>query len=149
LKDTFGEKFSIQDEDMGAFDLFLAKIALNLQSLKNLFPTKQADRIYKWIMKCIDTTEYGNYARNEIQEYEEAYNQNVRLVENPVNAIAVRLLYKWLGPNIADFDFEVGGKKTGTIAPLQSMLLTMILTEGIGWKIIEDNFQLIEGDLPP
>jgi len=145
LKDTFGEKFRIQDEDMGIFDLFLDKIALHVQSLKNLFPPEQADRIRRWILKNMDSAEYGDYTRNEIKEYEKVYNESIKLGENPINAIAVRLLHRWLGSNIADFDFEFGDKKTGTIAPLQSMLVTMIVSEGAGWKIIKDNFKLVEG----
>ncbi len=149
LKDTFGKKFRIEDENIGAFDLFLAKIALHLQNLKNMFPADQADRIRKWVLKFVDSPEYGGHTRNEIKEYEEAYNQSVRLRENPVNAIAVRLLHRWVGPNIADFDFEFAGKKTGTIGPLEGMLLTMVVTGGIGWKRIKDNFKLVDGGSRP
>ncbi len=145
LRDSFGDKFIIQDQSMGNVDLFLAKIALHTASLKNLFPPEQADRIRGWILKTLDTMEYGDYGRYEIEEYEGVYYKSVKLVENPVSAIAVRLLHKWLGANIADFGYEFGGKRTGTIGPLQSMLVTMIVSEGVGWKIIKDNLDIIEG----
>ena len=160
LKDAFGEKFRIQDQDAANFDLFLAKIALNTASLKNLFPPEQADRIRRWILKNIEAQpsefgdarrsklkyyEYWDYRRNEIEEYEKVYNESIKLGENPINAIASRLLHKWFGGYVADFDFEFNGKKTGTIGPLKALLLTSIVSEGLGWKTIKDNFDLVEG----
>ena len=144
LRDAFGEKFIIKDQSIGNIDLFLAKMALITASLNNLFPPKQAERIRNWILKVLDNTEYSEYCRHEIESYEKVYNNSVKLAENPVNAIATRLLYKWLGGYISDFDFEFCGQKTGTIGPLQRSLLTMIITEGAGWKMIKDNFDLIE-----
>jgi len=160
LKNTFGEKFSIQDQDTANFDLFLAKIALHTTSLKNLFPPEQADRIRRWIINTIESQpsefgdgrrnkiknyEYPDYRKNEIAEYEKVYNESAKLGENPVNAVASRLLHKWLGGYITDFDFELDGKKTGTIGPIKALLLTSIVSEGLGWKTIQDNFELVEG----
>lgn len=144
LRESFGEKFLIKDQNIGNIDLFLSKIALHTASLNNVFPTKQAERIRKWILKVLDNTEYSEYSRHEIESYEKIYNDSVKLGEDPVYAIATRLLYKWLWGYVSDLDFEFCGQKTGTIGPLQRLLLTMIITEGAGWKIIKDNFDLIE-----
>lgn len=144
LKDQFGEKAIIQNEDMGVLDLFLAKIALHIQSLKNLFPSEQASRIHKYMLKYVNSPEYGDYAMSEIMEYDRIYNESIKSEENPVDAVAARLLRRWFGANITDFDVELGNKKTGIISPLLVMFATMVITEGSGWKIIKDNFNIVE-----
>ncbi|MGD0352926.1 MAG: hypothetical protein ABSB38_05475 [Dehalococcoidia bacterium] len=145
LKDTFGEKFIIQDENMGIFDLLLAKIALHINSLRNLFPSAQSKRIRGHILKYVTSLEHADYTINEMQEYERVYNESVRLTENPIDAIAARLLRKWLGERIVDFEFEFFDKKTGAISPMLLFFVDNIVTEGSGWKIIKDNFNIIEG----
>jgi len=146
LRGAFGEEFTVQDEGMAAFDLFLASMACDIKSLKNLFPPGQANRIRKHILKYVRSPEYGDYAIDELREYERVYDESLKeLVNLPTDAVAARLLRKWLGPNITYFEVVVGGKKTGVISPMLVMAAMMVITENLGWKIIKDNYELIEG----
>lgn len=152
LKDSFKEKFVVEDEKMAAFDLALAAIAQDLQAVKNLFPKDQAERIEKWVFKCIDTKDYGEYAVDEVKKYEEKFQidiQNINTGGDPLSAIPARLLQRWLGKNIQNFDVEMNGKKTGVISPVLLMMISSTLVAFLGtWKKIKDNFNLIEGDIP-
>lgn len=73
----------------------------------------------------------------------------------PVSAVSARLLHRWLGENIHNFEIDMGdfgnGGKTGivSISPQLQMMVDSLLMGFIGnWKRIKDNFKLIEGDLP-
>lgn len=152
LKDSFKEKFVIEDEKMAMFDLALAAIAQDLQAVKNLFSKDQAERIEKWVLKCIDTEDWGEYAVDEVKKYGEKFQkdiQNINAGGDPLSAIPARLLQRWLGKNIQNFDVEINGKKTGIINPL---LLTMVTNTFIAftgeWKRLKDNFEIVEGNLP-
>ncbi len=152
LKDTFKEEFVVEDETMAAFDLALAAIAQDLQAVKNLFPKDQAERIEKWIYQCINTEDWGEYAMEEVKKYGEKFQkdiQNINAGGDPVSAIPARLVQRWLGKNIHNFDVEMNGKKTGIINPVLLMMVTGTLTAFLGtWKRMKDNFKLIESDLP-
>ncbi len=69
FKDFFQDKFKILDENMASFDLSLAAIAQEMQALKNIFPKEQAERIEKWIFKCMESDEWGVYAIEEVKQY--------------------------------------------------------------------------------
>lgn len=152
LTDSFKEKFVVEDEKMAAFDLALAAIAQDLQAVKNLFPKDQAERIEKWVLKCIDTEDYGEYAIEEVKKYGEKFQkdiQNISTGGDPLSAIPARLLQRWLGKNIQNFDVEMGGKKTGIISPVLLMMVSSMLAAFLGsWKKLKDDFNLIEGDIP-
>lgn len=152
LKDFFKEKFVIEDETMAVFDLMLAAIAQDLQAVKNLFPAEQAERIEKWVLELIDTEEWGEYAVNEVKKYGEKFQtevQNVKAGGDPLSAIPARLLQRWLGKNIKNFDVEISGKKTGVIDPIVLTMVSGALTAFLGtWKGVRDKFNLIEGDIP-
>ena len=151
LRDTLGGKFDVENETVAIFDLSLAVLAQEIQALENLFSREQAERIYKWVLRCIDPREYGEYARREVEEYEEVFQKNIQAGENPLGAIPARLLHRWLGENIRNFEVEISGKKTGIISPTLVLHVVDILTSSIGigrWKRIKENFELIEGDLP-
>lgn len=152
LKEAFKEKFVVENETMATFDLYLAAIAQNLEAVKNLFPTQQADRIEKWVLKCIGQTEdWGTYAVDEVKEYGAAFQKELRIgVEFALGAIPGRLLHRWLGEGIKNFEVEIGGTKTGHIDVMLMSMTTSALAAFIGfWKNIKVNFELIEGDLPP
>lgn len=144
----FEGKFVVENENKAVFDLVLAAIAQDLQSVKNLFPKDQADRIEKWIFKCIDTEEYGEYAVNEVKKYGERFQEEIQNIEaggDPLSAIPGRLLQRWLGRNIHNFTV----KETGIVSPLLLMMVQAIVNSFIGiWKTIKDNFKLVEGDMP-
>jgi len=152
LKDFFKEKFVVEDEKMAAFDLALASIAQDLQAVKNLFPKDQAERIEKWVLKCIDTEDWGEYSIDEIKEYGEKFQKNVQNISaggDPISAIPVRLLQRWLGKNIRNFDVEMSGKKTGIISPVLLTMVSGILTAFLGtWKKLKDDFKIVAGDIP-
>lgn len=152
LKDSFKEKFIVEDEKMAAFDLALAAIAQDLQAVKNLFPKDQAERIEKWVLKCIDTKDWGEYAVDEVKKYGEKFQkdiQNISADGDPLSAIPARLLQRWLGKNIQNFDVEMSGKKTGIISPVLLMMVSSMLAAFLGtWKRLKDNFKIVEGDIP-
>jgi len=151
LRDTPGGKFAIENETMAIFDLSLAVLAQEVQALENLFSREQAGRIYTWVLRCIDSPEYGEYTRREVEEYREVFQKNIQAGENPLGAIPARLLHRWRGENIRNFEVEISGKKTGIISPLLVLHTMDILISFIGigrWKRIKENFELIEGDLP-
>lgn len=152
LKDSFKEKFIIEDEKMAAFDLALAAIAQDLQAVKNLFPKDQAERIEKWVLKCIDTEDWGEYAVDEVKKYGETFQkdiQNISAGGDPLSVIPTRLLQRWLGKNIQNFDVEMSGKKTGIISPVLLMMVSSTLAAFLGtWKRLKDDFKIVEGDIP-
>ncbi|MDO8751397.1 MAG: hypothetical protein Q7K03_09695, partial [Dehalococcoidia bacterium] len=52
---VLGHEFSVQKELTEPwFDLALAKIALSLRQIENLYDAEQAARIRSWVFKCID-----------------------------------------------------------------------------------------------
>lgn len=152
LQDSFKDKFVVEDEIMAAFDLALAAIAQDLQAVKNLFPKDQAERIEKWVLKCIDTEDWGEYAVGEVKKYGEKFQKDVQNIStggDPLSAIPARLLQRWLGKNIQNFDVEMNGKKTGIISPVLLMMVSSMLAAFLGtWKKLKDDFNLIEGDIP-
>lgn len=152
LKDTFKEKFIVEDETMAAFDLALAAIAQDLQAVKNLFPKDQGERIEKWVLKCIDTEGWGEYAIDEVKKYGEKFQKAIEDINaggDPLSAIPARLLHRWLGKNIKNFDVEINGKKTGIIDPILLMMVSGTLAAFPGiWKRLKDNFKIVEGEIP-
>ncbi|OHA35350.1 MAG: hypothetical protein A3H73_03420 [Candidatus Taylorbacteria bacterium RIFCSPLOWO2_02_FULL_50_120] len=152
LKDCFKDEFVVEDEKMAAFDLALAATAQDLQAVKNLFPKDQAERIEKWVLKCIDTKDWGEYAVDEVKKYGEKFQkdiQNIKAGGDPLSAIPARLLQRWLGKNIQNFNVEMNGKKTGIIDPILLQSVSVVLTAFLGnWKRLGNDFNLIESAPP-
>lgn len=158
LKNTFPDQFILEREKRANFDLSLAAIALDLQAVRNLFPVIQTERIEKWVYECCNTGDWGEYAVAEVREYGKVFQEhtpNMYVGTFPVSAVSARLLRRWLGENIHNFEIDMGdfgsGGKTGIVSldvQLQ-MMVDPLLMGFIGrWKGIKDNFKLIEGDLP-
>jgi hypothetical protein len=151
LKETFKEKFVVEDETMAAFDFALAAIAQSLQPINNLFPKDQAKRVEQYVFECIDTEDYGEYAKDEVRKYSEAFKESVKTIEiggNTLEVISVRLLHRMLGEKIRNFEVKISEEEAGVISPLLVMAITNVLISFAGtWKHIKDNFKLIEGDL--
>ena len=156
LEESFEGKFIVEKEDMiASFDLALAAIAQDLQALKNLFPKDQAERIEKWVFKSLANMEdWGEYAVDEVKKYSEKFQkdiQNIKAGGDPLSAIPARLLQRWLGKNIQNFDVEMNGKKTGIISPVFLMMVSSMLVAFAGtWKkrIMTSDIELVEGDIP-
>jgi len=158
LKDTFQDQFVLEHEKMANLDLSLAAIALDLQAIKNLFPNIQAERIEKWVYECFNPLIWGEYPVEEIKKYRKEFQEhtpNMYVGINPLSAVSARLLHRWLGENIHNFEIDMGdfgnGKKTGivSVSPQLQMMVDSSLIGFIGtWKRLKDEFKLIEGDLP-
>lgn len=158
LKNSFEGQFVLEREKMANFDLALAAIALDLQAIKNLFPNNQAERIEKWVYECFNPLDWGEYAVEEIKKYGKEFQEhtpNMYVGTNPLSAVSARLLHRWLGENIHNFEIDMGGfsndEKTGivSISPQLQMIVDSSLIGFIGtWKRLKDKFKLIEGDLP-
>ena len=156
LKDTFQEQFVLEDEKMANLDLSLAAISLDLQATKNLFSNVQAERIEKWVYEYFKGENCREYAVDEIKKYGKEFQEhtpNMYVGTNPLSAVSARLLSRWLGKNIHNFEIDMGdlgnGEKTGivSISPQMQMMVDILLAGFIGkWKKIKDNFRLIEGD---
>lgn len=154
LNDRFDQKFIIEDEKQAAFDLTLASIAWDMQSLKNLFPRDRAERIEKWVFELLYSEDLGEYAAQEVKEYNEEYKKELQNIDeggDPLTVIPARLIKRWLGKNIKNFNTESSKKKIGTINPLLVAIVTSMLVTVLGGtcKVIKDNFKITEGDIPP
>jgi len=151
FKEIFKEKFVIENEEMAIFDLTLAIIAQELQAVKNLFSKDQAERIRRWVLKCINTKDWGKYVINEIKKYEKRFQTEIQNIEkggDPLSAISTRLAHRWLGKNIKNFEVEKKGKKTGIINPLLIMMITEVLITFVGiWKKFKDEFEIVEDNI--
>lgn len=158
LEDTFMDQFVLEHEKMANLDLALAAIGLDLQAVRNLFPNIQAERIEKWVYECFNTGACGEYAVAEIKEYGKVFQEHTPSMyvgKFPVSAVSARLLHRWLGDNIHNFEIDMGDfgnrEKTGIVSinPRLQFMVDSLLMGFIGnWKRIKGNFKLIEGDLP-
>lgn len=152
LQNIDKDKFVVEDETMASFDLALAIIAQEQQAVYNLFPKDQAERIDKWVLHCIDTKDWGEYALGEVNAYGEKVRnalQNVNSGGDPLSAIPARLLHRWVGKSIHKFDLEVDGTKTGIINPFHLTMLAAQFHALTGkWKAIQERYDLIESDIP-
>jgi hypothetical protein len=151
LKEFREEKFVVGDESRAAFDLGLAAIALDIQAVKNLFPVEQANRIENWVLTWVwnfaDTNGRGGYAVDEVKKYGVAFQKESRIgAEFALGAIPGRLLQRWLGETIKNFESEIGGKKSGFI---DTMLMSEATSVSIGfsglWKALADKYELVDG----
>ena len=154
FKDTFKEKFRVENEMMAPFDLALAAITQNLQAIRNVFSSDQAQRIEQWVMKCLDTEDYGQYALQEVKKYDHMFNKALSDTgkekspfagTNPLDVLSVCLLRQWLGQGLRDFEVEINGKKTGVISPiLISMTSGALVAFILQWKTIKADYDIVE-----
>jgi hypothetical protein len=149
LRDCYKEKFVFVNEKVACYDLGLAIMALELEAVKNLFTPMQSGHLYSWVLKCLDTPEWGEYSKEEFQDYQKAFEDDLKNNENPLCGVAARLVSRWLGGAIKDFEMSFDGKNTGIINPLLVMQVSGILAPFLGyWKKIKDQYILTESDLP-
>ena len=149
LKSTFGNQFVVKDEAVATFDLYLAIIAMDLQSLPNLFPIEQAKRIEHFILKCLGRIEeWGKYSVEEVQAYSTLFRdelKNINTTGDPIAAVPARLLHRWLGDGIWKFESIIQGKRTGFIdALVLSMTLNSVAKFCGFWKGAKDKFEIVE-----
>ena len=147
LKDIFKDKFTIENKSEVILDFLWAMFALENQVLKNLFPKEQAESIHQLELFCLsDDPEFGNFAVEEVRKYEEAFQQNLERGKMPTNAISARLLQRWLGKNIRNFEVQskgINGKKIKTIDPLLIEVMDSIFVSYIGtWKALKREYKI-------
>lgn len=150
--DAVGDKFLVENERIAAFDLALAATALNLQAVRNLFSAEQASRIEGWVEKLIDSKEWGEYAIGEVKAYGEIFQRdvaNIKMGADPFTSIPARLLQRWLGNGVRDFEIKTESKNTGGTSPIMLAIAVDALMPFVGtWKAIKDQYELAKEDLP-
>jgi len=150
------ESFSFANEEGALFDLLLAVEASELGALKNIFPADQAHRLFDLCLGSWESPEDLEYARLEIEEYTNFYEKALNEGENPIYAIPVRLLHRWLGSSIRDFLVKFDGPAALALGVPEGMgyvdpLLVQVFTQevffgliGFGrWKRIFEDYELI------
>ena len=150
MKEFYKDKFIVEEEKIAAYNLGLALIAQDLQAVPNLFPPDQAKRLEEWVYDCVDIEDWGEYAKEEVKKYGEKFQHDLNNHENPIYAIPARLLHRWLGKGIQNFDVELNGKKTGILDPLLVEMLGGILISQFSgtWKkvVLQGDVELVAGD---
>lgn len=137
-----------QDEDAAPFDFALAIVAQDLEAANNLYDQPQAGRIAKLVIESFDYKDeehkaLGEYAVQEIA----AYRKRLHTDTDPIYAIAIRLLERWLGKDCHALEVPIDGKLV--IDPLFLSLFNPIISCCCGfWKTTNDNYLLVEHELP-
>ena len=130
---------SFLDDQYASFEFGLAVIANQIQALPNLLPADQASRVREYVMQCISSPELGEYPREAIQEYQNAWDQALEQLEPPFSGIA-SVLYDKLGYRSA---VELG--KTRFKDPLFLMALSekVLYFGGPWWKTVTEEYTLV------
>lgn len=141
-------KLEVSREDVAAFDLALAEIALGLQGVKNLFPKEQAARIHQWVFKAVDVEDWGTYAVNALNEYIWIFDK-VLASDNSgsdsISATSSRLLERWLDEGIKKLEVRIEGVGTEAVSPLLITALDIKLVQfatSWSWKSIQQQFDI-------
>ncbi len=133
--------FAVEDERQAMYDLALAVIAVNTQALKNLFPEKDARRICQSVLRLLDVPGLNSYATDELARYGEAFES-----ADNISAVAERLLHRWLGKNISNYQVVVDGKESGIPSPLVIQYVSVMITPlciSWSWKTFRDNYAIV------
>jgi len=144
IESMFIPEFAAADEMMAPLDLALASIALHTRSARNLFPKGQASRIEKWILRCINSDQYGEYTTNEVRRYWELMSKKPDA--HPLdfmNDVSLRLLLRWAGGRTTNLVGE-----HGYFEPLVLLYLSDAITD-IGlmyWTTLKHSRTLVRGD---
>jgi len=94
LKGMFQTENSMSDDKYDSFEFVLAVIACQIQALPNLLSADQASRIRENVMQCISSPDLGEYPREAVQEYQNAWDQSLQQSEPPFFGIASVLFDK-------------------------------------------------------
>lgn len=146
LRRDFNEVFGSWDDRLAAYDLALAAIAWDMQSLENLFDSDQASRLRQRTCNVMRQDQNGEYVLAEIEDYRAAFARALGSSEpqDSIFAIPARLLWRWLGPDYERLTTEVG---------LHRLLLLPFVTEVVlhvagAWKILRDECELTPANFP-
>jgi len=70
--------------------------------------------------------------------------ENISNDGDPVNAIPIRVLHRWLGDRIRTFHAVVSGTETRYISPVSALVAQNAPMPFVGsWKALRDRFDLI------
>ncbi len=139
-------KVTFKNQELAYLNLLLAALSQENQALSNFFSKEQKDRILNWELYYIPelasqymkSTEYGEYAKEELKRYQEAWKLSIESKVNPAYTIVRMILDRWSANEIID------------IALINFMVILLIDKVGIGrWKNIREKYDLIEEDITP
>ena len=139
LKGMFQAEDSISDGQYSGFEFALAVVATQIQALPNLLPSDQASRIREYVIQCISSPEMGQYPRQAIQEYQNAWDQSLEQAEPPFYGIASVLFDK----------LECRSTVKLGYASFKDPLILMCLSEkivtfgGPWWKTVTQEYKLV------
>lgn len=139
LKAMLQAEDSISNDQYACFEFVLAVIATQIQALPNLLAADQANRLREYVVQCISSPELGEYPREAMQEYQNAWDQALEQVEPPFYGIA-SVLYDKLECRST---VEIGE------ARLKNPLLLVALSEKVvtfgdaWWKTITQEYKLV------
>lgn len=118
---SYDANLIVEDEAACDIHLALAAIALDMQAVNNLFSPEQSKRLVGFVFRYLDEIDESGYVakearkydrvsdrllRNletrgyivhEVKRYQQVFQEAIRNSENPIHAITVRLLARWLG----------------------------------------------------
>ena len=137
----------VADEASAAFDLGLAVLAMETESLVNLFPCEQASRLEMWSLRLAAGPEYGEYAQAELREYRKAFRQHETFesFDNPMGGLPARLLRRWLGARIDKFEVDLDGIRTGHVSTIYRHYVMALLLPLVGrWKRLRDAYAIVQ-----
>lgn len=138
LKSMFQEENSLTDNQYDSYEFALAVIATQIQALSNLLPSEQANRIREYIMQGISAPDLGEYPRETIQEYQNAWDQSIREGEPPYSISSI-LFYKLECQSAV----EVRGEKFQNPILLAALFEKIVTFCGPWWKNIIKEYELI------
>jgi hypothetical protein len=135
--------FAVRDEIRAPYDLCFATIALNLESIQNLYPSEQANRIESKLLKYLSQiVGWGSYAANEVRRYTELFRSELLEMGQghyPIGAIAYRLHRQWFGAVYEDMDKQ-------TKVALMTIAMTFLPEFVELWTSVNADFQIVEGE---
>lgn len=156
LRAEFGPRFIVQNDIYAPFDLGLAGLALDLETLDGLFAAEQVVRIEAWSYRLLVNPQMGDYSVDEVKAYRAVYQDGLKTPDGPVDAVcavAYRLLLKWLGEGVERFMIEFP-PILGVVADpvVNPMLVSQITGHVCGltgeWRAISQQYELELEHLP-
>jgi hypothetical protein len=139
LKGMFQAEPSILDDRYAIFEFSLAVVATQIQALPNLLPLDQANRIREYVLKCISSPELGEYPREAIQEYQNAWDQSLKKAEPPFYGIA-SVLFDKLGYQST---VKLAGGKFKDPLLLMALSEKVVTFGGPWWKNVIQEYKLV------
>lgn len=111
-------------------ELYYATLALLMQAIKNLFPAPQAQRLENKIYESVNYV--GNLSHLQI------YLDAQREYFDPINAIPIKLIKRWLGEDI---------KLSAINEMMMCMQINYCFMPILGyWQQVQKTYKLIESD---